>query len=176
MRKHRDISPQAALGSWIAKLLDAPGTTGIRTSFGNFYTAIDAPYISVLAAIAPCGTTFTSPAPPLFASPIVSEASGFALAPTDRAGGVRVRQSLLTQPLHQVSRLRVPEQSALSSSSAPTQESSSDDAACYRRRPCLRFGLLQRRARSHMATFLVNWVCISVPFCALCAHLPWKAR
>jgi hypothetical protein len=69
-------SPQAAQGSWIEKLLGAPGTTSIRTSFGNFYTAIDALSIGVLAANAPYGTTYTSPAPPLFATPFVSAASG----------------------------------------------------------------------------------------------------
>ena len=69
-------SPQAARGGWMEKLLGAPGTTSIRTSFGNFYTAIDALSISVLAANAPYGTTYTSPAPPLFATPFVSAASG----------------------------------------------------------------------------------------------------
>ncbi|MGD0891531.1 MAG: carboxypeptidase regulatory-like domain-containing protein, partial [Terracidiphilus sp.] len=69
-------SPQAAPGSFIEKLLGAPGTTSIRTSFGNFYTAIDALSIGVLAANAPYGTTYTSPAPPLFATPFVSAASG----------------------------------------------------------------------------------------------------
>lgn len=69
-------SPQAAAGSWIEKLLGTPGTTSIRTSFGNFYTAIDALSIGVLAANAPYGTTYTSPAPPLFATPFVSAASG----------------------------------------------------------------------------------------------------
>jgi hypothetical protein len=69
-------SPQAATGSWIEKLLGAPGTTSIHTSFGNFYTAIDALSIGVLAANAPYGTTYTSPAPPLFATPFISAASG----------------------------------------------------------------------------------------------------
>ena len=69
-------SPQAPYGSWIQKLLGAPGTTSIRASFGNFYTSIDALSIGVLAANAPYGTTYTSPAPPLFATPFVSAASG----------------------------------------------------------------------------------------------------
>jgi len=69
-------SPQAAQGSWAEKLLGTPGTTSVRTSFGNFYTAIDALSIGVLAANAPYGTTYTSPAPPLFATPFVSAASG----------------------------------------------------------------------------------------------------
>jgi hypothetical protein len=69
-------SPQAANGSWIEKLLGAPGATSIRSSFGNFYTAIDALSVGVLAANAPYGTTYSSPAPPLFATPFVSAANG----------------------------------------------------------------------------------------------------
>ncbi|MGA2852222.1 MAG: carboxypeptidase regulatory-like domain-containing protein [Terracidiphilus sp.] len=68
-------SPHAS-GSFAQKLLGAPGTTSIRASFGNFYTSIDALSIGVLAANAPYGTTYTSPAPPLFATPFVSAASG----------------------------------------------------------------------------------------------------
>ncbi len=69
-------SPQAASGSLAGKLLGGPGATSIRASFGTFYTAIDALSISVLAANAPYGTTYTSPAPPLFATPFVSAANG----------------------------------------------------------------------------------------------------
>jgi len=69
-------SPQAKSGGFLEKALGAPGTTSFRASFGNFYTAIDALSISVLAANAPYGTTYTSPAPPLFATPFVTAASG----------------------------------------------------------------------------------------------------
>jgi len=69
-------SPQAEPGGLLEKLLGAPGTTSVRGSFGNFYTAIDALSIGVLAANAPYGTTYTSPAPPLFATPFISAASG----------------------------------------------------------------------------------------------------
>jgi hypothetical protein len=69
-------SPQARSGSILEHVLGRPGTTSIRTSFGTFYTAIDALSIGVLAANAPYGTTYTSPAPPLFATPFVSAASG----------------------------------------------------------------------------------------------------
>jgi hypothetical protein len=69
-------SPQARPGSFLGRILGGPGTTSIRTSFGNFYTAIDALSISVLAANAPYGTTYTSPAPPLFATPFVTAANG----------------------------------------------------------------------------------------------------
>ena len=69
-------SPQAAAGSFIEKMLGSPGTTSVRASYGNFYTAIEALSIGVLAANAPYGTTYTSPAPPLFATPFITAASG----------------------------------------------------------------------------------------------------
>jgi hypothetical protein len=68
-------SPRAPSG-FLERVLGAPGATSIRTSFGDFYTAIDAAAISVLAANAPYGTTYTSPAPPLFATPFISAADG----------------------------------------------------------------------------------------------------
>jgi hypothetical protein len=69
-------SPQAETGSFLGKILGSPGTTSVRASAGNFYTAIDALSISVLAANAPYGTTYTSPAPPLFATPFITAANG----------------------------------------------------------------------------------------------------
>jgi hypothetical protein len=69
-------SPQAEAGSIFEKLLGAPGSTSVRASFGTFYTAIDATSIGVLAANAPYGTTYTSPAPPLFATPFITAADG----------------------------------------------------------------------------------------------------
>jgi hypothetical protein len=69
-------SPQAERGSFLGKMIGGPGTTSIRASVGNFYTAIDALSISVLAANAPYGTTYTSPLPPLFATPFISASTG----------------------------------------------------------------------------------------------------
>lgn len=69
-------SPQAETGSFLEKILGAPGTTSIRAGFGNFYTAIEALSISVLAANAPYGTTYSSPAPPLFATPFITASNG----------------------------------------------------------------------------------------------------
>ncbi len=68
-------SPQSK-NPLLEKALGSAGATSIRASFGNFYTAIDALSISVLAANAPYGTTYSSPAPPLFATPFVSAADG----------------------------------------------------------------------------------------------------
>jgi hypothetical protein len=51
------------------------GKTSIRASYGMFYTAIEALSIGISSANAPYGTTYTSPAPPLFATPFVTAAS-----------------------------------------------------------------------------------------------------
>jgi hypothetical protein len=69
-------SPQAASGSFLGRLLGPAGTTSIRASAGDFYTAIDALSIGVLAANAPYGTTYTSPLPPLFATPFITASTG----------------------------------------------------------------------------------------------------
>ena len=69
-------SPQAPAEGLLGKLLGAPGSSSIRASFGMFYTAIDATSIGVLAANAPYGTTYSSPEPPLFATPFISAADG----------------------------------------------------------------------------------------------------
>lgn len=69
-------SPQAEAGSLAGKLFGAPGSTSVRASYGMFYTAIDATSIGVLAANAPYGTTYSSPEPPLFATPFVGAADG----------------------------------------------------------------------------------------------------
>ncbi len=52
------------------------GKTSVRASYGMFYTAIEALTIGILSANAPYGTTYTSPAPPLFATPFVTAATG----------------------------------------------------------------------------------------------------
>ncbi|MGB6942170.1 MAG: carboxypeptidase regulatory-like domain-containing protein [Bryobacteraceae bacterium] len=52
------------------------GKTSIRASYGMFYTAIEALTIGISSANAPYGSTYTSPAPPLFATPFVTAASG----------------------------------------------------------------------------------------------------
>ena len=69
-------TPQTGKGSLLGRILGAPGTTSIRAGFGSFYTAIEALSISVLAANAPYGTTYSSPAPPLFATPFTTAANG----------------------------------------------------------------------------------------------------
>jgi len=52
------------------------GKTSIRASYGMFYTAIEALSIGISSANAPYGTTYTSPAPPLFSTPFVTASNG----------------------------------------------------------------------------------------------------
>jgi hypothetical protein len=69
-------APDADHGTFLGKILGGPGKTSIRASYGMFYTAIEALTIGVLSANAPYGTTYTSPAPPLFATPFITAATG----------------------------------------------------------------------------------------------------
>jgi hypothetical protein len=69
-------SPQTNDGTLVRKIIGAAGSTSVRSSFGMFYNAIDAVEIGVLAANAPYGTTYSSPAPPLFATPFINAADG----------------------------------------------------------------------------------------------------
>jgi Carboxypeptidase regulatory-like domain len=69
-------SPNASGNSWLAKILGGPGKTSVRASFGMFYTAIEALTIGVMSANAPYGTTYSSPAPPVFATPFITASSG----------------------------------------------------------------------------------------------------
>ena len=69
-------SPNSSGKGLRSKFLGGPGKTSIRASYGMFYTAIEALTMGVMSANAPYGTTYTSPAPPLFSTPFVTAASG----------------------------------------------------------------------------------------------------
>ena len=69
-------SPTSDKKTLLGKILGGPGKTSIRASYGIFYTAIEALSIGISSANAPYGTTYTSPAPPLFATPFVTAATG----------------------------------------------------------------------------------------------------
>jgi hypothetical protein len=69
-------SPSVSGDGLLAQLLGGPGKTSIRASYGMFYTAIEALTIGVMSANAPYGTTYTSPAPPLFATPFITASNG----------------------------------------------------------------------------------------------------
>ncbi len=66
----RDFAPRVGLA------YSPTPKTSIRSSFGLFYTAIEAETMGVMSANAPYGTTYTSPDPPLFATPFVTAATG----------------------------------------------------------------------------------------------------
>ena len=69
-------APDAAEGTLLGKILGKSGESSIRASFGIFYTAIEAATIGVSSGNAPYGTTYSSPAPPLFSTPFITAASG----------------------------------------------------------------------------------------------------
>jgi hypothetical protein len=69
-------SPKATGDGLFAKILGGPGNSSIRASYGMFYTAIEALTIGVASANAPYGTTYTSPAAPLFSTPFVTASNG----------------------------------------------------------------------------------------------------
>ena len=69
-------SPAARQDNLLGKILGGPGKTSVRASYGMFYTAIEALTIGIMSANAPYGTTYTSSAPPLFATPFITAANG----------------------------------------------------------------------------------------------------
>jgi hypothetical protein len=81
---NRDFSPRIGL-AWspssnhdgiLRTILGDPRKTSIRVGFGTYYTAIEALSIGILAANPPFGITYSSPAPPLFATPFITASNG----------------------------------------------------------------------------------------------------
>jgi carboxypeptidase family protein len=69
-------SPNPGGDGLLSKIVGGLGKTSLRAGFGMFYTAIEALSIGVLSANAPYGTTYTSPAPPLFETPFITASTG----------------------------------------------------------------------------------------------------
>jgi Carboxypeptidase regulatory-like domain len=69
-------SPAGADGTLLGKILGGPGKTSIRAGFGMNYAAIEALTLGILAANPPFGITYSSPAPPLFATPFITASTG----------------------------------------------------------------------------------------------------
>ncbi|MFZ3210646.1 MAG: carboxypeptidase regulatory-like domain-containing protein [Terriglobales bacterium] len=69
-------SPEAREGTLLGKILGGPGKTSVRAGFGMYYTAIEALTVGILAGNAPFGITYSSPAPPLFATPFITASTG----------------------------------------------------------------------------------------------------
>lgn len=60
----------------LGKVFGGPGKTSIRAGFGIFYSAIQGNTIAIDEPQPPFGLSYTSPAPPLFATPFVTAATG----------------------------------------------------------------------------------------------------
>jgi hypothetical protein len=69
-------SPNAGSDSIWGKILGGPGKTSIRAGYGIYYAAIQGETLGLISDNAPYGFTYTSPAPPLFATPFVDAATG----------------------------------------------------------------------------------------------------
>jgi hypothetical protein len=61
---------------WLRKLSGSEGQTSIRAGYGIFYTAYEGLSAGIMSANPPYGYTYTSAAPPLFASPFTVAATG----------------------------------------------------------------------------------------------------
>ena len=61
---------------WLAKIFGGPGKTNLRAGYGLFYTAFEGLSAGIMSANPPYGYSYTSLAPPLFATPFVTAASG----------------------------------------------------------------------------------------------------
>ncbi len=66
------------------KNLGGPGKTAIRVGYGLYYTAFEGLSAGIMSANPPYGYTYSSLAPPLFATPFVTAASGQTLANASR--------------------------------------------------------------------------------------------
>jgi hypothetical protein len=69
-------SPNSVSDGVAGKIFGGPGKTSVRAGFGMYYTSIEALTLGVLAANAPYGTTYSSPAPPLFSDPFITASNG----------------------------------------------------------------------------------------------------
>jgi len=69
-------SPDASTDSLLGKITGGPGNTSLRAGFGMYYSSIEALTLGVLAANAPYGTTYSSPAPPTFSNPFLTASNG----------------------------------------------------------------------------------------------------
>ncbi len=66
----------AARSSLLSNIIGPAGTTSIRLGYGMYYTAYEGLSAGIMSANPPYGYTYTSAAPPLFASPFTVAATG----------------------------------------------------------------------------------------------------
>jgi hypothetical protein len=60
----------------VGKILGGPGKTSIRAGYGMFYSVIEGNTIAIDEPQPPYGLSYTSPGPPLFATPFITAANG----------------------------------------------------------------------------------------------------
>jgi hypothetical protein len=79
-----DLSPRLGLAwsprgqSGLARAIFGDSDrTSIRVGFGRFFTAVEGVSAGVMVGDAPYGSTYISPAPPLFSNPFVTASTGF---------------------------------------------------------------------------------------------------
>ncbi len=68
--------PKFNEGFW-SKIFGSNGQSSIRASYGLFYTAFPGLSAGIMYAVPPFGYNYLSPAPPLFATPFITAATGF---------------------------------------------------------------------------------------------------
>ncbi len=60
----------------LGKIIGGPGKTSIRAGFGLFYSVIQGNTVAFIEPQPPFGQSYTSPGPPLFATPFITAANG----------------------------------------------------------------------------------------------------
>ena len=81
--RNRNFSPRIGIAyspgfqeGILRKMFGGPGKTSLRAGYGVFYTAFEGLSAGILFGQPPYGLSYTSPAPPLFAEPFVTAATG----------------------------------------------------------------------------------------------------
>lgn len=81
--RHNNFAPRIGVayapnpkGDFWRKLLGGPGKTSIRASFGIYYIAFEDRYSYQIQGDAPFGNAYSSPVPPLFATPFIDRQNG----------------------------------------------------------------------------------------------------
>jgi len=69
-------SPSLGKNSLLRMIVGEQGTTSIHAGFGIFYTCVPGESLGLISDNAPYGFTYTSPAPPLLATPFMDAATG----------------------------------------------------------------------------------------------------
>ncbi len=68
-------SPGNSTG-WLGKIIGGPGKTSVRSGYGVFYSVIQGQTLAFDLPQPPYGLSYTSPGPPLFATPFITAANG----------------------------------------------------------------------------------------------------